>query len=114
MNMIEKLNTFGADTTEGISRCCGSETLYLKLVRMIPSEKGFDELQDAIAANDLDGAFAAAHALKGVLGNLSLTPMYDIASDMIELLRTRTPMDYAPMLRELLRKKEELALICKE
>lgn len=114
MNMIEKLNAFGADTAEGISRCCGSEALYLRLVRMIPGEQGFDALQKAIEENDLDSAFTAAHTLKGVLGNLSLTPMYVLASDMTELLRTRAQTDYTTMLRELLIKKDELANICKE
>lgn len=114
MNMIEKLNAFGANTEEGISRCCGSEALYLRLVKLIPEEKGFDDLQNAIENNDLDGAFTAAHTLKGVLGNLSLTPMYEIASGMTELLRVQKETDYTPMLRELLDLKEELSLICRE
>lgn len=114
MNMIEKLNAFGADTAEGISRCCGSEALYLRLVKMIPEEKGFDALQNAIEANDPEAAFAAAHTLKGVLGNLSLTPMYELASDMTELLRAREGTDYASMLRELLTLRDELARICED
>lgn len=114
MNMIEKLNAFGADTAEGISRCCGSEALYLRLVKMIPEEKGFDDLKNAIKANDTDAAFAAAHTLKGVLGNLSLSPMYEIASEMTEQLRAHEQTDYTPMLQALLNMKEELALITKE
>ena len=114
MNMIEKLNAFGADTSAGISRCCGSEELYLRLVKMIPGEKGFTQLQSAIEANDLDAAFEAAHALKGVLGNLSLTPLYDTASRMTEQLRSRTLTDYSPMLNELLSLRDELARICED
>ena len=76
MITIEKLNAFGANTAEGLARCFGNEALYLKLVATIPGEGNFDKLKDSIAAKDLKTAFEAAHALKGVLGNLSLTPLY--------------------------------------
>ena len=39
----------------------------------------FDALQAAIDADDLDAAFEAAYALKGVLANLSITPLYELA-----------------------------------
>ena len=78
MLTIEKLNDFGANTEEGLGRCYGNEALYLRLVGMIPAEASFDKLQSAIESNDLDAAFEAAHALNGVLGNLSLTPMYQV------------------------------------
>ena len=57
MVTVEKLNGFGADTDEGISRCCGSEALYIKLVNMIPNESNFEVLKDALERNDLDKAF---------------------------------------------------------
>ena len=69
MVTIEKLNAFGADTSEGLARCYNNETLYLRLINMLPKEKNFDKLQTALQENDLDAAFEAAHALKGVTGN---------------------------------------------
>lgn len=114
MITIEQLNAFGADTAEGIERCCGSEALYLRLAAMIPAEKNFALLEQAVAANDLDAAFEAAHALKGVLGNLSLTPMFEQASRMTELLRARTPADYATMTAALLAQRDALAALCND
>ena len=111
MLTIEKLESFGANTAEGLERCAGMEAFYIKLVNMSLNEGNFDKLQTAIQNNDLDSAFEAAHALKGVLGNLSLTPLYDIVSEMTELLRSRTQMDYQPMLDQLLAKKEELSAL---
>ena len=108
MVTIEKLKDFGANVEEGLSRCYGNEAFYLKLMGMIRNEKNFDELEKAVQENDLDRAFEAAHALKGALGNLSLTPLTDIAVEMTELLRKRTEMDYTPLLTELINKKEEL------
>ena len=114
MITIEKLNHFGANTAEGLARCYGNEALYLRLVNMIPAEGNFDALGAALNQGDLDKAFEAAHALKGVLGNLSLTPMYEVCSEITELLRARTQMDYAPLLGALLRQKESLSALCAE
>ncbi len=88
------------------------ESLYLRLVNMIPEEKNFAALENALDKGDLDAAFAAAHALKGVLGNLSLTPMYEKASEITELLRAKTQTDYALLIRELMDMRSELERLC--
>lgn len=108
MITVEQLKNFGANTEEGLGRCMNNEAFYLRLVGMGLDDKGFDELKEAIEAKDLDRAFEKAHALKGVLGNLSLTPLYQPCSEMTELLRARTDTDYAPLLSELLTKRDEL------
>lgn len=114
MLTIDALNGFGADTAEGLSRCYNNETLYLRLVKMVPAEQNFDKLKQALDTNDLDAAFEAAHALKGVLGNLSLTPMFEKCSEITELLRARTETDYAPLLTTLLDQKDALTALCVE
>lgn len=114
MITIEKLNSFGANTVEGLARCLGNEGLYLKLVATIPSEATFDRLKSALNKQDLENAFLAAHALKGVLGNLSLTPLYKSIAEITELLRKRTEMDYSGKLSEILSQKEKLARLCNE
>ena len=114
MITIEKLSAFGANTAEGLARCYGSEALYLRLVGLIPAEKSFAALEQALASHDLDAGFAAAHALKGVLGNLSLTPILNPAMEITEHLRLREEMDYEPLLKEILEQKETLDKIVKE
>jgi len=89
-----------------------NEAFYLRLVPMAVKDAGFEKLRAAVDAGDLDAAFEAAHALKGVLGNLSLTPLYEPVSAMTELLRTRKEADYASMLAEILKKREELTALC--
>ncbi|WP_407382935.1 Hpt domain-containing protein [Ruminococcus sp.] len=112
MITIEKLNEFGADTKEGLGRCYGNEALYLRLVGMIPAEANFEKLSQALNAGDLDAAFEAAHALKGVLGNLSLTPMYETCSELTELLRARTDTDCTSLLNTLTEQRERLRALC--
>ena len=109
---IEMLTAYGANTKEGLHRCMNNEDFYLRLVKTISGDASFQRLYDAVEAGDLAAAFEAAHALKGVLGNLSLTPMYELTCRMTELLRSRTETDYTPMLTELLSMRDELAEAC--
>lgn len=112
MITIESLKNFGANTEEGLARCMGNEALYLKLVVVMLADKNFDKLKTAIESNNLDEAFEAAHALKGALGNLALTPMYDMVVKITEPLRNRTKMDYGEMVSELLTLRDKLSELC--
>ena len=85
-----------------------NEALYLKLINMFITNNSYNELKQALANDDLDKAFQDAHALKGVLGNLSLTPLFDIIFEVTELLRNRTKMDYSPFLEKYEKSYSEL------
>lgn len=97
MITLETLRDFGADVDEGLARCLNKEDFYLKMVDLGLSDERFTTIKDALDAKNLDTAFEMAHALKGVLGNLALTPILAPVSEMTELLRARTDMDYAPL-----------------
>ncbi len=113
MITIDALKEYGANVDEGLGRCMGNEALYLKLVSTIPNEEKFSKLMESLEANDLDSAFENAHALKGVTGNLALTPLYDPLVEITELLRSRTEMDYTNLKELINSKKEELEELCK-
>lgn len=109
MITIDGLKKLGVNTDEGLTRCMNNEQFYLRLVNMIPDEKGFDSLKTALDNGDLQAAFEYAHALKGVLGNLSLNNMFDKCSEITELLRAKTEIDYTPLVNQLLSMRDELA-----
>ena len=111
MLTIDALKQFGADTNDGLARCMNNEAFYFKLIGKVADDKSFDSLEKAIADNDLDSAFEAAHSLKGVLGNLALTPIYTPVYEMTELLRSRSLVDYSPYLEEVKKRREELKAI---
>ena len=77
MLTIDALKKFGANTDEGLSRCMGNEAFYFKLIGKVVDDKNFQALEEAVAPKDLEKGFEAAHSLKGVLGNLALTPIYE-------------------------------------
>ncbi len=106
---LDDLRAYGANVDEGLTRCMGMEAIYLRLVGTIKTDASFDRLENALAAGDLDEAFEAAHALKGVLANLSLTPLYEPVYEITELLRARTQMDYTPLLTTIKERHAQLA-----
>ncbi|MBQ9059752.1 MAG: Hpt domain-containing protein [Firmicutes bacterium] len=112
MLTIDALKGIGVEPEDGLKRCLNNEDFYLNLVKMVPADQGFQKLQDSLEAGDLDGAFEAAHALKGVLSNLSLTPLCKPVEEITELLRARTDMDYSELLQEILEKRTALEGLC--
>ena len=105
---IESLKSFGADTEEGLARCMNNEEFYLKMVGMGLADERFETMKEVLEKKDLDQAFEMAHAMKGVFGNLALTPIYDPICEMTELLRSRTDMDYMPLYNEMKSQRDRL------
>lgn len=113
MITLEKLQAYGADTEAGLARCMGMKDFYLRLVNMELNDPHFASLEDALAAKDMKGAFEAAHALKGAIGNLSLTPLYEPVCELTEKLRgaeqTVDTGDLLPRIRQALADLKALA-----
>ncbi len=114
MLTIDALKDYGANVEEGLQRCVNKEALYLRLVKMVPGNEGFQKLAEAVEANDLEAGFQAAHGLKGICANLALTPLLDPVVEMTELFRAKTETDYRPLLNKVLDARERLAAICAE
>ena len=108
MMTIAQLRDHGANVDEALKRCLNNETFYLGLVSKALQDPSFDQLKEAVEAGDLGRGFEIAHALKGVMGNLSLTPISKPVQEITELLRARTDTDYTPYLEEILARKNEL------
>jgi HPt (histidine-containing phosphotransfer) domain-containing protein len=92
---MDGLKALGADTAAGLARCINDEGFYLKMVNMALQDNSFDQLKDAIEAGDLDAAFEKAHSLKGVMGNVGLTSLFNLTSEITEELRARKDIDYS-------------------
>lgn len=102
MLTIEALKALGANTEEGLGRCLNNEEFYLRLVKMAISDQTLEQLKDALDRNDLDEAFEKAHALKGVLGNVSLTNVLEPILEITEDLRARTEKDYTAQIDKIM------------
>ena len=112
MLTIEALKAYGANTAEGLNRCMNNEAFYLRLVGMLKADTHMEELRKAVEAGNLKAGFEAAHALKGILANLSLSPILRPVAEMTELLRAKTETDYSGYLKEINEKLQELKALC--
>ena len=113
MLTIDKLNEFGANTNEALARCMNNEQFYIMLVEKALGDDSLERLDAALKNGNLDEGFEIAHSLKGVLGNLSLTPLYDVIVEVTELLRSRTQTDYSPYMEKAFSLKNTLLELSK-
>lgn len=81
------LENAGVNVSELLDRCMGSEELAMRLLRKFEAEADLTAILDALDAGDKDAAFASAHALKGLSGNLAMTALHEALSALVEHLR---------------------------
>ena len=108
MLTIQALQAYGADTRDGLSRCMDNEAFYLRLVGMLKADTHLADLEKALDDGDVKAGFDAAHALKGVLANLSLTPLLEPISDITERLRAGSAEGCGPLLARARERMEAL------
>ncbi|MBC8528408.1 Hpt domain-containing protein [Christensenellaceae bacterium NSJ-44] len=87
---------YGADYHATMERFMGNEGMYLRLLDMLFKDDNLEKLGAALQTGDLTAAFEAAHTLKGVVGNMGLTPLYEAVCAMVEPLRARQAREDYP------------------
>ena len=108
---LDALRAYGANTAEGMERCLNDEPFYLEMVAMTLADGNFEKLKTAMDAEDARAAFSAAHALKGSVGNVALTPVYEPLCALTELLRGKdAPVEGGNQLLEQIMAAREKAL----
>ena len=114
MLTLEKMRDLGIDPTDGLTRCMNNEVFFFKMISMAVANDYFDTLGPALEKNDLESAFEAAHALKGVIGNLALKPIYEPLAEMTEMLRAKKEADYLSMYRPIKEMRDQLLAMTKD
>jgi len=105
---IEKLRSYGADVSVGLSRCMGSEALYFKLVKMYVDDPSIKTLGSLLENGVYDKAFEEAHKLKGSALNLSLVPLSEPICTISDSLRVKAQCDYLKVYEEYINQVEKL------
>ncbi len=93
--VMDELKEYGVNMEVAMQRCVNNEALYLKLAKKIPNMSEFESLKQSIADKDLESAFSYAHALKGIVSNLAITPLEEPITEMTEHLRAKEDIDYS-------------------
>lgn len=91
MDLITELGELGVNTDEALTRFMNNTSLYVRMLGKFPAAAKGAKVTEAFQEKDYEKALAAAHTLKGVTGNLSLTPLFKAYTDIVALLREGQP-----------------------
>lgn len=92
MALLEEMQSLGANVKEGMERVMDDQSLYEMMLGMFVDEVEKDTIQpEDFDQEDLDKVIKRVHTLKGVAGNLSITPLYDGYMEALTLLRAGDP-----------------------
>lgn len=85
--LVEEMKKYGVDDECMRDRFDDDAELYVECLRDLVTEKRFSDLDAALEAKDYGAAFQAAHAVKGLAANLSITVFFESLSALVEALR---------------------------
>ncbi|MCI8603462.1 MAG: hypothetical protein HFE79_04870 [Ruminiclostridium sp.] len=102
MDLINELEALGVNTQEALRRFSGNSALYVKMLGKLTAAANDLEVMPCIEKEDYETAVTNAHTLKGVTGNLSLTPLYNAYTDITNLLREQKYGDAKSVLEKIL------------
>lgn len=88
MKIEECYAQMGADYTAVLGRL-QSAALIQKFMLLFPKDPTYQELKQAIADQNGEDAFRAAHTLKGVCLNLGFDELFEVSAELTEKLRER-------------------------
>lgn len=86
----QQLEENGADVETTLKRFMGNDAIYQKFLGKFPADPNYANLGSNIEAGAFEEAYKCAHALKGVVGNLGLTPIFNKVSELVEELRNKS------------------------
>ncbi len=108
MSLLEELKALGVDVDGGLKRINGNEKLYTKLLgSFVKGVKTYDVQADFDDA-DCNEMIEKTHAIKGTSGNLSITPVYEAYTKIVDLLRKGNIEDAKALIREILPVQAEI------
>lgn len=111
MGMLDELKIWGVDIEDASSRCLNNVALLERMLKKLPSSVKSIEVLPLIEANDIAQAIVNAHTLKGVMGNLSVTSLYNLYTNIVNLLRENKIDEAIVLQKEAIVKQEDLFAI---
>ncbi|MDR1278003.1 MAG: Hpt domain-containing protein [Treponema sp.] len=75
---------------EGIKRVMNNAKLYAKLLTKFKADTSLNEMLKLLGAGDYEKAQIAAHTIKGVAANLSLTELYNQTLELETQIKARS------------------------
>ncbi len=108
MDVLEELKTLGVNVEEGLKRLNNNEKLYRRLLGSFVKAISVNYVGVDFDSADCQSAIEKTHTIKGTAGNLSITPIYEAYSQIVDLLRTGKPEEAREELEKILPVQESI------
>lgn len=108
MELLEELKSLGVNVDEGLKRINGNEKLYIKLLGSFTKSIKTYSVGTDFDASNCDEVIEKTHAIKGVSGNLSITPVYEAYTKIVDLLRGGNPEEARALLLKIIPVQEQI------
>ena len=108
MGFFEDLKALGVDVDGGLKRLGGNEALYKRLLNTFVKSIRGQEIPLDFDTSDYEEIKEKAHAIKGTSGNLSITPVFEAYSQIMDLLRAGNPKEAKVLLEKIVPVQEEI------
>ena len=87
MTVKELYDSFGGNYNTALQTMM-SDAFIMRMLGKFIEKNSYQEIISGYENKNFQAVFAASHSLKGVSGNLSLTPLYEKSSIICEATRT--------------------------
>ncbi len=104
----EELISLGIDLDGALQRFLGKKAIFEKMLKKLPQAVADCPVAEYFEKKDYETAFANAHTLKGLAGNLSVTPMFEAYSDICDKLRAKDGEAAYEVLKNILPEQEKI------
>lgn len=87
------------DVDGALMRLSGNDWLYTSCLGLFLVDPTVNELNEAIKEQAWDKAFTAAHALKGMAGNMGFIPLFHATGELVMLIRAARVKEISDAMR---------------
>ena len=108
MSVLDELRELGCDIDGGLKRLNNNEALYTRLLGSFVKTIKAHMVDPDFDAADCSEAIEHTHAIKGTAGNLSITPIYEGYTQIVNQLRAGQTEEARQRLKEVLPVQEQI------
>lgn len=109
MKYLDELEALGVNVKEGLDRVMNDESLYETMLGMfVDTVKSSSIRQEDFQSDNYEELITQIHALKGITGNLSITPLFEGYKEALGLLRNEKPKEAEAVFEKILPAQSEI------
>lgn len=111
---MEEMEALGANVKEGLDRVMNDQDLYEMMLGMFVETLEKEQVRpEDLDQGDPEELAKRVHTLKGITGNLSLTPLYQDYMEALNLLRSNEPAKAKKVLEKMQPVQEQMVACIK-